>query len=280
MTDITTETATDWPVVGTEAGPVTLAPLDALSSRATQLQNWATQAASSAVKLHDQAAERFAASGAILVPRSEEWTVPAALRVSVDQAKALVARISDNDRGVDDLKQSQSQRGIFGRVGAWRKGLAMKRDRVAESNELRSLLIEIAKAAPAPNVQDAEAEFRTGQDLEAQAKTLEQQVQAARASAQQLSQEVGQRTEAVRAMGFDALYEAAALQTSGPQAVDSPLVLKAGERAYLSRPATLARYATKTHYVGGSSGFSFPIGHTGIRYRVGASAVKRSSSRP
>jgi len=71
-------------------------------------------------------------------------------------------------------------------------------------------------------------------------------------------------------MGFDSLYEAAVLQTMGAQVVDSPLVLNNGEQAYLSAPATLARMTTRTHFVGGSSGFSFPIGHTGIRYRVGS----------
>lgn len=71
-------------------------------------------------------------------------------------------------------------------------------------------------------------------------------------------------------MGFDSLYEAAQLQQSGAPAVESPLVLKEGEHAYLSIPATLARMVSRTHYVGGSSGFSFPIGHTGIRYRVGS----------
>jgi len=70
-------------------------------------------------------------------------------------------------------------------------------------------------------------------------------------------------------MGFDSLYTAAVLQTAGAQPVDAPLVLKSRERAYLAEPATLARMVTRTHYVGGSSGFSFPIGHTGIRYRVG-----------
>jgi hypothetical protein len=38
----------------------------------------------------------------------------------------------------------------------------------------------------------------------------------------------------------------------------------------VSVPATLARKQTRTQWVGGSQGFSFPIGHTGIRYRVGS----------
>ena len=38
----------------------------------------------------------------------------------------------------------------------------------------------------------------------------------------------------------------------------------------LSAPRTLARIRTRIQYVGGGSGVSIPIGHTGIRYRVGS----------
>jgi hypothetical protein len=71
-------------------------------------------------------------------------------------------------------------------------------------------------------------------------------------------------------MGFDALYTTAYLTACGPPALESPLELKKDERAMLSVPATLSRNQTRTHFVGGSQGFSFPIGHTGIRYRVGS----------
>jgi hypothetical protein len=48
------------------------------------------------------------------------------------------------------------------------------------------------------------------------------------------------------------------------------LNLKRGELALASIAARLARNQTKTHWAGSSQGFSFPIGHTGIRYRVGS----------
>jgi hypothetical protein len=132
------------------------------------------------------------------------------------------------------------------------------------------LLIEIARAAPATTVPEADVETRAAADLEGQAKSLEAKVQATKDSAALLTQEVARRESAIRAMGFDSLYEAASLQAHGAQPVESPLVLKSAETAYLSIPATLARMVTRTHYVGTSSGLSFPIGHTGIRYRVGA----------
>jgi hypothetical protein len=48
------------------------------------------------------------------------------------------------------------------------------------------------------------------------------------------------------------------------------LILKRGERAAVVASATLARQQTQRQWVGASQGFSFPIGHTGIRYRVGS----------
>jgi hypothetical protein len=71
-------------------------------------------------------------------------------------------------------------------------------------------------------------------------------------------------------MGFDAPYIAAYLKTYGAAEVQSPLILKRGEQASVAAPATLARNQTHRQWVGGSQGFSFPIGHTGIRYRVGS----------
>jgi hypothetical protein len=73
----------------------------------------------------------------------------------------------------------------------------------------------------------------------------------------------------MKQMGFDSLYQAALLQANGPSAVESPLIMKRGEQAYFTSPATLARHKRKVTVRGASQGFSFPIGHTGIRYRVG-----------
>jgi hypothetical protein len=85
-----------------------------------------------------------------------------------------------------------------------------------------------------------------------------------------ISEEIERRRQSVKQIGFDALYTTAYLQCFGAPPVDNPLVPKKGEQAFLVQTATLARQATKTQFVGGSHGFSFPIAHTGIRYRVGS----------
>jgi hypothetical protein len=196
--------------------------------------------------------------------------VPPALAEVVEQAKSMVAQITEDDRHVRELDSRASTGGVFGRIGAWREGRAAKQGRAADSGSLRNLLIQIAEAAPPTTLPEAEGEKNAAADLKAQANSLDVQIRIAKDSVARLNQEVTNREAAVRAMGFDSLYQTALLQTSGPQPVESPLVLKAGETAYVSVPATLARLVTRTHYVGRSSGFSFPIGHTGIRYRVGS----------
>lgn len=78
------------------------------------------------------------------------------------------------------------------------------------------------------------------------------------------------RRETVRQLGFDGLYLAAKAETDGLEPVPSPLMTKRGEQAYFVSPAQLFRMTKRTRYVGGGQGFSFPIGRTGIRYRVGS----------
>lgn len=54
--------------------------------------------------------------------------------------------------------------------------------------------------------------------------------------------------------------------------VASPSILpKKGEKIHVECPASLMKEVTIRQYQGGYSGFSFPIGKTGIRYKVGGS---------
>lgn len=103
-----------------------------------------------------------------------------------------------------------------------------------------------------------------------QAKSLVDEHQAKVEEGKSVADEIRRRQAAMKVMGFDSLYTAAWLEAHGPSPVESPLVLKPKEQAYVSVAAVLARLTTRTRYAGGSQGFSFPIGHTGIRYRVGS----------
>lgn len=56
-----------------------------------------------------------------------------------------------------------------------------------------------------------------------------------------------------------------------PEVRSPHLIPKAGEIVHVEVPATLMKEVAVRQYQGGYSGFSFPIGRTGIRYRVGGS---------
>jgi hypothetical protein len=262
--------ASQWTVVETEAGSVTLVSIQDLQSRAYQWRDWASKTKAWVLGLRGQAEDQIASAAAILVARRTDWAVPTNIQPTIDRAEGLTKRMAADDQINASLKQEESSAGLFARIGVRHQEHALDRDRKQAQMELRSLLVSIGRSAPQATIDEADSIRRVGADLETQASGLDAQVQSAEGWAATCEDEVRRRQEAIKAMGFDALYEAAILKTSGPAPVDSPLVLKNGEQAYLSAAATLARMITRTHYVGGSRGFSFPIGHTGIRYRVGS----------
>lgn len=270
MAEQVTTPSPEWPIVTTDAGAVTLATAEQLRTRAGVWRDWAAKAKASAQKLREQADDHLASAGGILVAHASEWAVPSELHDAVQSAESLTQHIGSDDQTAAELKQQEASAGIFGRIGVRHHEHQTEKDRGKSATLLRPLLVSVGRAAPQVTVPAADAERKAAADLQAEAASTDQQVQAAEARAAAYESEVARRTDAIKAMGFDSLYEAAVLQTSGAQPVDSPLVLKKGEQAYLSTPATLARMVSRTHYVGGSSGFSFPIGHTGIRYRVGS----------
>lgn len=270
MTSLGSQDPAKWPIVQTDAGPVTLASMEALESRAAQWRDWAVKASATLGSLRDQAADHLAAAGSALLAHSSEWTAPSDLQPMLERAKTLTERVAADDHRAAALKQEESSTGFINRIGVRHHEHELERDRTQATAELRGMLVPIARSAPSSTIAEADDQRKAAADLETQANDLESQINAARRWATDCDQEANRRQEAIKAMGFDSLYEAAVLQTTGAHSVDSPLVLKRGEQAYLSVPATLARMMTRTHFVGGSSGFSFPIGHTGIRYRVGA----------
>jgi hypothetical protein len=117
-----------------------------------------------------------------------------------------------------------------------------------------------------------EADTIRAQAVAAEKETADLNSEAADAesTANGVNEEIQRRADSERELGFDAPYLAAYLKTHGPTPIESPLIMKKGEQACLAVAATLARQQTRRQWVGGSQGFSFPIGHTGIRYRVGS----------
>ena len=147
-------------------------------------------------------------------------------------------------------------------------------------DQLKAALATFVEQVPVKTIPEADAMRADAQLQLAQAKSLIDEQHGKIEAGKAVADEIQRRQDAIKVMGFDSLYTAAWLQTHGPAHVASPLALKPKEEAYVSVPAVLARQTTRTRYSGGSQGFSFPIGHTGIRYRVGSFSghpIQRSS---
>jgi len=259
-------------VVSTDSGAVTLIELNALKSRIEDRHIEVNAKLEQARSLRALADDRHAELGHILVTNPTKWNAPRNLTPMLDQARSLQGRIDVDSEAISTVSQKERHglSGLVGRVGDWNQSHTAEADRASLAPQLRALLIQIAQSAP-PEDFDPATNVRTQAQVAIdQAGTLEGEAKSASAELAAMEEELHRRDAAQREMGFDAPYLAAYLATYGPQPVNGPLQLKRGERALAVIPARLARQQSRTQYVGGSQGMSFPIGHTGIRYRVGS----------
>jgi hypothetical protein len=190
----------------------------------------------------------------------------------MDRSAALRARLAkDHQRLVEDQAGTgQRLSDLWKRVRTLKERGDLTADEAAVTAELRGVLIQIGEAPAAGELLEAKPLRDAGASDYAQSNSLREAAKAKSEEATRLAEEVGRRRASLESMGFDSLYTAAWLQIHGPTPVGTSLVLKKGEQAYVVTAATLARHGRKMEWVGGSQGFSFPIAHTGIRYRVGS----------
>lgn len=259
-------------VVATDGGVVTLLDLASLRGRLTTLQQEAIAKGSQSKSLQSLAEDRWRQLGELLLASRQKWSPQPDLVELVHQAESLKEKIDAEDsalRSVGTEERTGVAR-VFGRVGDWNKSRGITAQRTVLEAQLTPILIQIGHQAVTTSLPDADPIRAQASSAETEALTLNSEAAAATIAAGSLSAEIQRRSESERELGFDAPYLAAHLQTYGATHMESPLILKKGEQASLAVPATLARQHTQQQWVGGSQGFSFPIGHTGIRYRVGS----------
>jgi hypothetical protein len=259
------------PVVSLEGGQVTLIPLNELVNRRQAVAEEVNGLRASAEVALEYSRNHFADAGRLLVERRTAWT-SAPVAALLDRSTALTVQITtDHQRLVDDhASTGQLLSDLWKRVKTLKERGDLSKDEAAATAELRGILIEIAETPTAAELPEAKPLREEGAAVYAQSSSLALAAKAKAEELAQLTEEVGRRNAAVEAVGFDSLYLAAWLETNGPTPIETTLVLKKGEQAYLNTAATLARHGRKMEWVGGSQGFSFPIAQTGIRYRVGS----------
>ena len=259
------------PRVDLPSGQVTLESLDDLAAQLNQLATEAKQILQSSEAPIGNARLKLEQAGELLMAHKTEWDT-SAVADQITAATQLQTDVSQLNQQIQELG-SRPHTGLGGFLHSLTDGhheheLEAQRSKVLD--QLNAALATFVEQVPVKTIPEADA-LRADAELElAQAKSLIDQQHAKIEEGKALGDEIQRRRAAMKAMGFDSLYTAAWLQTHGPTPVDSPLALKPKEQAYVSVPAVLARLTTRTRYAGGSQGFSFPIGHTGIRYRVGS----------
>jgi hypothetical protein len=258
-------------IVQLGGGPITLLLLRDLEARRDSTNVRSQQLLSQAAAIDAEAQQTLADAGAILVPRRAEWTQTPEDVPLIDQAQQLMQAIdaADADGALIAARPHEGVSGFFKSFGDKSDLKKEQAGRAQLASQLKTLLAQVGAMAgnSIPEVTQLQAEAGA---LTKHSQTLAEEARRQSAEVNATSAEIQRRHESIKQLGFDALYTTAYLKTFGAPPMANPLVSKKGEQPFLVQPATLARQATKTQFVGGSQGFSFPIGHTGIRYRVGS----------
>jgi hypothetical protein len=272
MTSTPPDIAATPQVVETEGGPVTLVELGALRARFQALKADSDNAVQEANSLRALADDLWLQVGTTLAAKPDQWSPSPEAADITRQAVLLSQQAATDDAELQSMRVREHGgiNGLADKLGSWNERRRVSSERTRLESQLRPMLAQIARQSP--QVTLPEIDWIRGQAIAAdsQVQELVQHEASLSAAAIAANEELKRRTDAEREMGFDAPYLGAYLKTYGPQEVQSPLILKRGEQAFMVVPATLARRQTRRQWVGGSQGFSFPIGHTGIRYRVGS----------
>lgn len=260
------------PMVATDGGPVSLVDLAGLRTRVEALNNQAGLLMTESRSLRSLAEGLWFKRGQMLLVKPGDWSAPQQLLEVIGQAATLKQQEDADDAKLLSLHDQEHHGvgGLLGKVGDWSEGRRTTGDRTKLDAQLHPLLVQIGQQAPEATMPEADSVRLQALAADSQAHDLEIRAADKTSEANLAQEEVHRRSDAEHEMGFDAPYLAATLHINGPPAIQSPLILKRGEQASMALPATLARQQTRRQYVGGSQGFSFPIGHTGIRYRVGS----------
>lgn len=248
--------------------PVTMLELNQFEEFFKQEQAATEAILEEANRRADEYKDTLAQAGALLVANPSAWDskaaaefVDAALKAK-DQAVSAAAEL--------DLKQKKRQ-GIVGGLFAKLTGKSDIEKAEARSLETRDALNvamgELARHAKDATLPAATALTEHALAISPDVEELHAKSSSAAARFQALSDEIIRRRQAVDTFGFDSEFLAANLAAGKADKVESPLLLKAGEQAFLSVPATLARHRSRTTFVGSSQGVSIPVGH-GVRFRT------------
>lgn len=254
-----------------EGGPVSLMPLPQLEAVVKDLEDTTKRLRTESWNLSEQAARPLSHAGEMLADRWPDWPSQPFydhirrilwLKTQASERHGQVATLRNREyKGLGGLLERERDRG---------KVADLERQLRPITKELHDLSVQLARIAPSTQLQMIEQVRGHAVPLLQQSQEHARQADQNSEAGAALSEELARRRDTMGELQFDALYLAAKAETDGLEPITTPLMTRRGEEAYFITPARLARMARRTRYVGSNSGFSFPVGRTGIRYRVGS----------
>jgi hypothetical protein len=252
-------------------GPVSLVRVEQLQAQITELSAGVAHAQAQSQDFANRAQAKMEEAGKMMTNRWQEWPAQE-LSGPIRQVIELQQKLASLDAGLSEVQQHPHHglSGVFEKLRDDAEASGLQHQQQAIAQQLKVLCEQIAGSAPPTTVPDADAARAEAASLLQKSTAFKAEAKAVLDASGTLADEVKRRQEAGKGLGFDPLFTAAQLTASGPEPIQTPLITKRGERACFAAPASLSRHIRRSRYEGGSQGFSFPIGHTGIRYRVGS----------
>lgn len=269
MSEIASPTPIRPSQVDTEDGSVTVTTVDHLEEMVGQNQSELKQLTDKVKQLESENAELQVQVGRLLSASPKAWSSAERMQ-RIEAALGLEELVSNLNASI----VATATRPHHG-VGGLFQSLKDKRQRAELQSQVESANIELniryrAVAdglEPSTGLVEADVLLAQLTSKRGEITELTGRAQQVTAELERMSDELKRRKDVLSNLGFDALGLQADLIANGLRPITVNLVLKPKEIAVASVAATLCRYKTQTHYVGGSQGLSIPIGH-GFRYRV------------
>lgn len=256
-------------VVDTDDGPVTVTTIEYLEGLSAEKQSALKQLADQASQLEGEVADMQVEAGRILTARSGEWSSTDRIP-RVEAARGLEQLASSLDHNIAETA-SRPHHGIGGLFQSLRdkhEGAELHSQLESAKNELNNRYRAVAEdLGPTTGIAEVDTVLAQLESKRAALADMQGKSNQVTTELQHVSDELKRRKDVLDNLGFDALGVQADLIANGLRPITANLVLKPKEMAVSSSQATLCRYKTRTQYVGGSQGFSIPLGH-GLRYRV------------
>lgn len=256
-------------VVDIEDGPVTVTTITYLEALSGDKQAEINRLGDRVKELENEAAEMQLEAGRALTSRSGDWS-STEWNPRIEAARGLEQLVSNLKRSIDETvaRPHHGIGGLFQSLRDRHEAADLESKVQSATTELNNRYRSVADGLePATGIADVDNLLTQFGNRKSEIANQNDKSQQLTKELQLLSDELKRRKDIQTNLGFDALGLQADLIANGLRPVSANLVLKSKEIAVASSPATLCRYKTRTQFVGGSHGFSIPLGH-GFRYRV------------